>query len=505
MFFRRSVQIFLVLALAGLIYAIGMPGCSPTGFVGVSDYTGCAFMPEGSECNEERLDVSDYIDPTGEGGSDRTRGRDRADGRADGESDRGDRDGYSGQDGDYPEGAGEDGYYDSERGEGEYYEEDRPSQPATERIKISYNLALGNVEILFVIDNSSSMAKEHRSLAKQFRNFLNRIKNIKYRIAVITTDISSSPENPVRNASYQDGRFIPIGGKLFLENENLGGKPSQKIVEDFKSAIVRPETQQCDTSNFPQRRASGNRFDQLYEGSSTSPTPQACPSHDERGIYALNRAINNPQHQSFFDPLDHLMIIILSDEDNRSSKEYIQQPGNEIYAYENEDYPEVLAQNFYNHFGPLKSFSVHSIIIPPGDSSCLNEQNRDSHGGFGTGRGYYGEEYARLSQARRRDQEITKYGNLIKGSVISICDRNYGSQMQRVDLSTQKIRVPLSCEDPRSVKLFANNRKIRFQQKIEGRTLIMEPRELRLDARLKVEIVCEVPVESTEAGTTGTF
>ena len=349
----------------------------------------------------------------------------------------------------------------------------------------TYNVSLGEVDIIFVIDNSSSMAKEHRSLAQQFKSFLNQIRDVKYHIAVITTDISTSPENPVRNAEYQDGKFIFIGGQKFLTNENLGGNPSPSIVEAFKQAIEREETKQCDSRNQPY--SSDNQYDQWYEKKGGEAV--VCPSHDERGTYALNLAIENKDQRAFFREAAHLMVVILSDEDIRSSEEYYNQPGFDHYALEDYDKPEVFVQRIKDFFGPTKSLSVHSIIIPPGDKACLNSQNRHSNRGYGTGRGYYGVQYARLSKAR--DHELIKFGNLLKGSVISICNRQYGYQLQKVAISTKMIRVPLICPEPESVDLYVNRKKIRTNYEIEGWTLIMNPGKVSLNSRMHVQIICE--------------
>ena len=214
--------------------------------------------------------------------------------------------------------------------------------------KIVYKLSAVKADIIFVVDNSSSMAKEHRNLAKQFESFLTSIKNVDYHIAVITTDISSSPENPVRNAYYQDGKFIPIGRRIFLQNENIRNRPSQSVIEDFQRAIVRDETDKCDTPNQP--RSSGNQYDNLYSNVNEKASIH-CPSHDERGTYALNLAIRNPTHDAFFRSfVIPLIIVYVGDEDIRSGEEYINQPGFEEYAFEAFDQPETLVENIYNRF-----------------------------------------------------------------------------------------------------------------------------------------------------------
>ena len=94
--------------------------------------------------------------------------------------------------------------------------------------KYDYSVTVGKVDMVFVIDNSSSMHKEHVNLADQAERFLKKIKHLPYRIAIITTDISSSPRNPVQGAPYQDGKFIPfaLSGRQFLENKNVGQAPS---------------------------------------------------------------------------------------------------------------------------------------------------------------------------------------------------------------------------------------------------------------------------------------
>ena len=362
-------------------------------------------------------------------------------------------------------------------------------------LQFNYDVDLGEIDIIFVVDNSSSMHKEQKSIGKQMSNFLNKISHLDYRIAVTTTDISSSPRNPRHGQSYQDGNFISIGGRSYLENKNRGYKASNQDVQSFISAIERPESLAC-----AKRSGGGARSDDLnfyfehgydHHQVEDRTSPTICPSHDERAIYALNLAVDKYSQNNFFRRDAHLMMVIISDEDERSSDLYIRQQLNEgisSYVFEEKDYPETLVETVYNRLGALKNFSVHSIIIPPGNSSCLNHQNKDAHQGVGTGRGYYGYEYARLSKA---SSSLRKYGNLLKGNVISICDRSYPKQLSKIALFAEVPRISLPCDRPEYIKIKENGRERNLDYDIEGRSLQIHPGEVYIGSKVTVTIVCE--------------
>ena len=252
---------------------------------------------------------------------------------------------------------------------------DRREGPS--RTTVSKEVRLGKVDILFVVDNSSSMHEEHKNIQNQFDDFMNDIRDLDYRIALTTVDISSSPGN--RDREYQDGRFIQFEDRsIFLHNDEEDSRERRKRhrqnVQYFKESIVREETRRCET-----------------EGQSNCPT-------DERGICAVNRSLGRSRESAFFrtDPDVHLMIVIISDEDERSSQSYINFKGRDEYGFESCDEPETLHTTIYNRLGSVKSYSVHSIIIPPGDVRCLEEQSDEK------GTGYYGETYAGLSHPSGR-------------------------------------------------------------------------------------------------------
>lgn len=421
------VKISVAVGVALIVYSVGIPGCSTTQF-GTVKTLSCEDFPDSFNCQSNPMQkVIDQFTPD-----------------------------------EYP--------------------------TAQEFTYFDYIVSLGAVDILFVVDNSGSMAKEHKSIANQFDNFLMDIRDVDYHIAIITTDISESPDNPARNRYYQDGRFIPIGGQLFLSNYRVGEDPSRTAVEDFTEAIQREETLNCDQSSSSRGGNSWDRFYQnvSYEENNTA-GPPPCPSTDERGILAINKAIRNPGQRSFFRKEAHLLIVVLSDEDVRSHISHRELM--EDFEKNNDDYAESLVENITLLFGRSKNFSVNSIIVPPGNSKCYREQNRNADGGPGTGKGNYGEEYAYLSRA---NDELKEFGNILKGNIISICDRNYTRQLSKVAVSAETIRIPVPCGQPEDINLYVDDKKIRTRYEIEGKTLIMEPGTVSLKSELRVELVCPV-------------
>lgn len=250
----------------------------------------------------------------------------------------------------------------------------------------------GQVDILFVDDNSGSMYIEQGRMGASFPTLQSVLNGLDWRIAITTTDISASPGNSAPraangNGAYQDGKFLPFpNGKKVLKSTD------SDAFNQFNTTIQRPETQICDSSGFTN-----------------------CPSGDERGIYAVNMALDRKDSE-FFRQDAHLAVIVLSDEDVRSN-------GGEFTGYSLQDYdkPKTLVSKVRAVFGPSKVMSFHSIIINPTDSQCFNEQNQQTNV-----KGFYGSQYASLSYP---DSTLKDVGSIVDGYVGSICAPDYSSQM----------------------------------------------------------------------------
>lgn len=259
-----------------------------------------------------------------------------------------------------------------------------------------YTARVGDVDILFVDDNSHSMYEDQTEMANRFPGFLDSIKSLNYQIAITTTDVSASPNNPPDayngNGAYQDGKLLVFpNGKKILSNPNVDEAIHQQNISHFQNTIKRPESYNCDPRT-------------------------TCPSGDERGIYALNLALDRSDNSALFRAGGHLAVVILSDEDERTNGGSI--PG---YSLENYDLPETFVGKAKNQLDPTKMVSVHSIIIRPGDSTCYNQQYISS-----TLHGSYGTYYAQLSNPSSTLQQM---GNLIPGVTGSICSSNYTTEM----------------------------------------------------------------------------
>jgi hypothetical protein len=288
-------------------------------------------------------------------------------------------------------------------------------------VNYDYSVTLGNVDILFVDDNSGSMYTEQEKMANQFPGFLDSISTLDYQIGIISTDVQ-------KDTAGSKGKFFDFGGgQTILKNSSrLRDSTHYSNVTKFQNTIKRPETLDC-------------------------PNGANCPSGDERGIYALNMALDNGG--SFFRPGGHLAVVILSDEDERSSGGGA--PGSAInggaisqsYLAQDYDLPRTFVQKVANQLSGSKSVSVHSIIIKPSttisaqDAGCWSLQNNQG-GGV---KGFYGTQYAALSVP---SEELKAMGAIVPGTLGSICSSNYTVEMGQIAsfLNQKKIALPCAPE-----------------------------------------------------------
>ncbi len=265
----------------------------------------------------------------------------------------------------------------------------------------------GEVDILFVDDNSGSMWSQQQKMANAFPNFFSAIKGLFYQIGIITTGVSSSgvSANATNgNGAFLDGQLLEFHGTSGTASGLKVIDPSTANGEDlFKGTIQRKETLNCLNSNF---------------------AASSCPADDERGIYALNMAVDRNE-SGFFRPGAHLAVVILTNEDERSQGGVDYHDGNTPDPLETYDLPQTFVTKMAGLF-PSKSISVHSVVT--NNSACMKSLFNISNSGVVTF-GYIGYQYMDLAQPT---SALLGLGNIMPGVVGSICASDYGAQLGNI-------------------------------------------------------------------------
>jgi len=298
----------------------------------------------------------------------------------------------------------------------------------------SYTVQVGQVDILFVIDNSGSMSEEHRRMAESFPNFVQglNIAGLDYRIGIVTTDVESTLNPKVNDGVLQNGNLIQFPDKSYFLT------PSSKNIEtQFWSTIQRPETITCENSGY---------------------NASLCPSDDERGIYSAYLAVN-ANKQNFFRENGHVAFIFLSDEDVRGD-------GLKNHPYrlpEALDYPENLIQVVKTRLGTSTDISAHAIVTD--SEACKAIQTNQS--GNPNILGAIGEFYMNMTNPMSPSNinggagSLADFagGQLVAGVVGSICADNYVAELGSIKdalsktKKTERLRCPLFEKDDLDVRL----------------------------------------------------
>ncbi|WP_413288839.1 beta strand repeat-containing protein [Bdellovibrio sp. HCB337] len=236
--------------------------------------------------------------------------------------------------------------------------------------------SFGKIDILFIDDNSASMDPKQTSLASKFNGFASELMNIDWQIGITTTDCSTGP--------------FGICGSLL----NLTGYSSKILTPSvpnyqtvFSNSIQRPETAGC-----------------LDRGD--------CPAGASEPLLSATTAMNkrNTDNNGFFRANSDLAIVILSDADER-------QTGGATYA----NRPNELVQAFSTNWPSGKKLKVYSIIVQPGDATCLDTMRAGSNG-FS----FYGD-------------LVNQTVNLTSGLSTSICAPDYTVTLKSIGESVRTL------------------------------------------------------------------
>lgn len=267
-------------------------------------------------------------------------------------------------------------------------------RPVSQTVTVTQN---NKADILIVIDNSGSMRTEQANMASRFATFIDQLSSLDWRIAIVTTDMSS-------NAYKKDGRFLLFDKTAFNTVNPVNGTTT--VVPDFYYIHS--------GMNLVAAKDSFGR---------TIQRPANEGSGDEQGIAASLKAIQRSQdpaniaesapNRDFFRSDAVLSVLVVTDANETNSRGT--QPQNT---------PQNWVQRVQSIW-PSKPFVFNSIIVKSGDSACLAINGNED----------YGVSYETLS-------------GMTSGVIGTVCASDYGSQLQAMGQAVVNLRrnVNLSCQ-----------------------------------------------------------
>jgi hypothetical protein len=266
------------------------------------------------------------------------------------------------------------------------------------------------VDVLVVVDNSNSYAKEDQSLGNPLNGFVSGLNSsgLDWQIGVTTTDVCPQSDAPSNLCAPGDQ-----GTQGLLVGPSIPQTPGATVYQTGPQFIVTPGV------------SAQAQFDGLVVRDDSFPGANGYPSGDSRAIFAANLAIDqaNSGNAGFFRDNSNLAVIIISDEDERSVGGLI--PSNPGYApLSSYDLPQTLMNKVATVWGGNKSLLVNTIIINPGDVACFNYMQANDP----LKSSEYGNIYAELSGAT----------NGIQGS---ICAPSYQTMLSNITGAIGEIPV----------------------------------------------------------------
>ncbi len=311
-----------------------------------------------------------------------------------------------------------------------------PSTPTPQSTRdVTYNGAIktpnNKLDILLVIDDSNSMLPENQKLASRMAGFLNTLQNwsIDWQMCITVTRSLNINNRQVWGPSIMWNSYTPptgTAGWILKSNNNLS--------TIFTNTI--------------------NNIGAGWAG-----------TDDERGIKAAywhlyNGDVRYSNNSKCYRTDAALAMILISDEDVRSvggdkSQEYY---SGEHRPLENDDLPSALINQVRDIFGNNKRFTFNSIIVKPGDSTCLQAQDA------GGAKSHYGHKYAELS-------------SLTGGGVGSICANDYSTNLNIFadNIQDSIASIPLECNPVGPVQVSVTPAVSGLKTEVKGSSLVFTP------------------------------
>ncbi|MBL7543582.1 MAG: hypothetical protein JNL11_07175 [Bdellovibrionaceae bacterium] len=208
------------------------------------------------------------------------------------------------------------------------------TEPAYQKMEKVITLSeTDKADVLFVVDNSYSMADEQKNMSSRFPLFIKNLRTIDWRVGVITTDV----DNPA--LSYADGKL-----QMFANSSRyLDSKIPELDAETLFAQVI-------------QRKESGSPY--------------------EQGIYATYRFLEREKVATspFMRPDASVNVVFIADAD-----ETPYEGSNGLPIIQKRNKPEELVKYLKANW-PMKKFQFHAIVVNEGDADCLDKSANESYG-----------------------------------------------------------------------------------------------------------------------------
>ena len=219
------------------------------------------------------------------------------------------------------------------------------------------------VDIIFVLDVSSSMKNNLKKLGSSMLDLLTHIQDFNWQMAFTTADHgdhikSNGRIGEQRWEDYQGdrphfGKFMQLEYRNRLLNDNTLNRHNNFYETVFYDTLTINEDNPHSLPPF---------YHGTYDGHSRD---------HEQPLRALKAAIEREENRDFFRPNSDLIAIIITNEDER-----VEDPSNATTAKE-------VVQTFQSQFSGEKNLYGFGILIEEKDKSCYRAQKRGHSAEYG--------------------------------------------------------------------------------------------------------------------------
>lgn len=291
-----------------------------------------------------------------------------------------------------------------------------------------------SLEILLVVDTSSSMDKNLKKMGQNLSSLLSHISDKKWRMAFTSADHGDHFTKATSPLWRQYRGELPKYGKfMFLEK---GGEVlKQKILYSHTSGVA-----------------------QIFEDTLTRKSPRECSlppycqSYNEQPLRslkaALQRAATDRVHKEFFQKQTDTVVIIITDEDERRAD-----PENATRA---EEVMETYNQVFKGHGKRLFGFTI-SVQ----DQKCYDKESKGP--------------WFLKTQGVAFGRIIARLPELTGGKNISLCSK-YGPALTSLSHVSRKLMHSLTLQKllyiPDTVQVKLKPSQPRVSYRLEGKNIV---------------------------------